>query len=74
MKQIISPGSIHETGFSGLWDDPEEWDGEVSGREGEIEKRNEKSERARRRERETKHNDFSDIKASIWCQFVKIFL
>ena len=25
-------------------------------------------------ERERKHNDFSDIKAYIWCQFVKIFL
>lgn len=47
---------------------------EVSGREGGIETRNEKSERARRRERERKHNDFSDIKASIWYQFVKIFL
>ena len=45
-----------------------------SAADGEIEKRNEKSERARRRERERKHNDFSDIKASIWCQFVKIFL
>ena len=33
VKQIISPGSIHETGFSGLWDDPEGWDGEVGGRE-----------------------------------------
>jgi len=47
---------------------------EVSGREGGTETRNEKSERARRRERERKHNDFSDIKASIWYQFVKIFL
>ena len=30
MKQIISPGSIHETGCSGLvhWDDPEGWDGD----------------------------------------------
>ena len=30
MKQITSPGSIHETGCSGLvhWDDPEGWDGE----------------------------------------------
>lgn len=44
---------------------------EVSGREGGIEKRNE-NERARR-ERERKHN-FSDIKSSIWCRFVKIFL
>ena len=33
MKQITSPGSIHETGFSELWDDPEGWDGEVGGRE-----------------------------------------
>ena len=30
MKQIASPGSMHETGCSGLvrWDDPEVWDGE----------------------------------------------
>ena len=30
VKQITSPGSMHETGCSGLaqWDDPEEWDGE----------------------------------------------
>ena len=34
MKQIASPGSIYETGCSGLvhWDDPEGWDGEGSGR------------------------------------------
>ena len=34
MKQIASPGLMHETGCSGLlhWDDPEEWDGEGSGR------------------------------------------
>ena len=34
MKQIASPGSMHETGCSGLvhWDDPEGWDGEGSGR------------------------------------------
>ena len=33
MKQIASPGSMHETGHSGLvhWDDPEGWDGEGSG-------------------------------------------
>ena len=33
-KQIASPGSMHETGCSGLvhWDDPEEWDGEGAGR------------------------------------------
>ena len=34
MKQITSPGSMHETGCSGLvhWDDPEGWDGrEVGG-------------------------------------------
>ena len=32
-KQISSPGSMHETGCSGLvhWDDPEVWDGEGSG-------------------------------------------
>ena len=31
VKQIISPGSMHETGCSGPvdWDDPEGWDGEV---------------------------------------------
>ena len=30
MKQIASPGSMHETGCSGLvhWDDLEGWDGE----------------------------------------------
>ena len=30
MKQIASPGSMHETGHTGLvhWDDPEGWDGE----------------------------------------------
>ena len=35
MKQIASPGSMHETGWSGLvyWDDPEGWDGEGDGRE-----------------------------------------
>ena len=29
MKQIASPGSMHETGCSGLvqWKDPEGWDG-----------------------------------------------
>ena len=34
MKQIASPGSIHETGCSGLvhWDDPEGWDGDGVGR------------------------------------------
>ena len=34
MKQIASPGSIYETGCSGLvhWDDPEGWDGEGGGR------------------------------------------
>ena len=33
VKQIASPGSMHETGCSGLvyWDDPEGWDGEGSG-------------------------------------------
>ena len=37
VKQIPSPGSMHETGCSGLvhWDDPEGWDGEGSGREGQ---------------------------------------
>ena len=30
VKQIASPGSMHDTGYSGLvhWDDPEGWDGE----------------------------------------------
>ena len=34
MKQIASPGSMHETRCSGLvhWDDPEGWDGEGGGR------------------------------------------
>ena len=34
MKQITSPGPMHETGCSGLghWDDPEGWDGERGGR------------------------------------------
>ena len=34
VKQITSPGSIHETGCSGLvhWDDPEVWLGEGGGR------------------------------------------
>ena len=34
VKQIASPGSIHETGHSGLahWEDPEGWDGEGGGR------------------------------------------
>ena len=34
VKWITSPGSMHETGCSGLvhWDDPEGWDGEGSGR------------------------------------------
>ena len=34
VKWITSPGSMHETGCSGLvhWDDPEGWDGEGGGR------------------------------------------
>ena len=34
VKQIASPGSMHETGCPGLvhWDDPEGWDGEGGGR------------------------------------------
>ena len=34
VKQIASPGSMHETGYSGLvhWDDPEGCDGEGGGR------------------------------------------
>ena len=33
MKQIASPGSMHETGHSGLvhWDDAEGWGGEEGG-------------------------------------------
>ena len=33
-EQITSPGSMHETGCSGLvhWDDPEGWDGEGGGK------------------------------------------
>ena len=33
MKQIASPGLMHETGCSGLvhWDDPEGWDRERGG-------------------------------------------
>ena len=34
MKKITSPGSMHDTGCSGLvhWDDPEAWNEEVDGR------------------------------------------
>ena len=34
VKQIASPGSMHDTGCSGLvhWDDPEGWDEEGGGR------------------------------------------
>ena len=34
MKEITSPGLMHDTGCSGLvhWDDPEGWDGEGCGR------------------------------------------
>ena len=33
VKWIVSPGSMHDTGCSGLvhWDDPEGWDGEGGG-------------------------------------------
>ena len=36
VEQIASPGSMYETGCSGLvhWDDPEGWDGEGGGRGG----------------------------------------
>ena len=36
VKQITSPGSMHETGCLGLvhWDDPEGWDEEGGGRGG----------------------------------------
>ena len=35
MFQCHSPGSMHDTGCSGLvhWDDPEGWDGEGGGRQ-----------------------------------------
>ena len=35
VKRVASPGSVHETGCSGLvyWDDPEGWDVEGDGRE-----------------------------------------
>ena len=34
VKRIASPGSMHDTGFSGMvhWDDPEGWYGEGGGR------------------------------------------
>ena len=34
VKRITSPGSVHDTGCSGLvhWDDPEGWNGEGEGR------------------------------------------
>ena len=34
VRQIASPGLMHETGCSGLvhWDDPEGWEGEGGGR------------------------------------------
>ena len=34
VKRIASPGSMHETGCSGLvhWDDPGGWDGEAGGK------------------------------------------
>ena len=37
VKSIASPGLMHETGCSGLvhWVDPEGWDGEGAGREGQ---------------------------------------
>ena len=37
VKQITSLGLMHETGCSGLvhWDDPEGWDGEGGGMEGQ---------------------------------------
>ena len=37
VKRIGSPGSMHEAGCSGLvyWDDPEGWDGEGVGKEGQ---------------------------------------
>ena len=37
VKSMASPGLMHETGCLGLvhWDDPEGWDGEGAGREGQ---------------------------------------
>ena len=37
VKQITSPGLMHEAECSGLvpWDDPERWDGDRGGREGQ---------------------------------------
>ena len=37
VKRIASPGSMHETGCSGLvhWEDPEGWDGEGGVQDGE---------------------------------------
>ena len=34
VKQITNPGSMHDTGCSGMvhWDDPEGWDGKGGGR------------------------------------------
>ena len=36
VKQIASPGSMHDTGYSGLvhWDDPEGWGGRWEGGSG----------------------------------------
>ena len=38
VKRIASPGSMHDTGHSGLvhWDDPGGWDGEGDGREAQY--------------------------------------
>ena len=38
VKQIVSPGSMHETGHLGPehWDDPEGWDGEGGFRMGDT--------------------------------------
>ena len=37
MKEIASPGLMHETGSSGLvhWDDPKGWEGDGGGSEGQ---------------------------------------
>ena len=39
MKRVASPGSMHDTGCSGLvhWDDPEGWYGEGGGKATGIE-------------------------------------
>ena len=44
VKQIASPGSMHDTGYSGLvyWEDPEGWYGEGGGRRVQDKKKEKK--------------------------------